>query len=87
MTCTAASSALGAGAVDADVLPDQVLLVVRAEALVLVDQATGAGAPTSPPTSSVSASRPRVGVRLGLLLGDALVQRLADAPPRSGVLP
>ena len=63
--------------VDADVQAHQVLLLVRAEALVLVDEATGPHRADLPADVLGLGRGQLVGVRLRLLLRDPLIERLA----------
>ena len=65
-------------AVDADVLTDHVLLLVGADPLVLVDEPSGAQVADLAGDVLDVAVRLLVGVRLRLLLRDALVEGLAE---------
>ncbi len=86
--CMAASSALAAAAVDPDVAADQVLVHIGADALIRIDQPPGAHVAHLAVVDVLQlvahgqvVLRLRLGVRvrLGLLLGQSLVQRLPVA--------
>ena len=74
MTCTAASSAEAAGAVDADVLADEVLLVVEPSALV------GGHEPTGPRVADLAVAEP-------VVLGRDAVRVVAAERPSSSSSP